>query len=76
VIGKTRIGGREIPIQRFMSFPPSAHVTGDINSMALLAGQAVGRVTEIKPAATVVRELAVGASRLIEQRLGLLVSGA
>jgi hypothetical protein len=42
--------------------------------MALLAGQAVGLVNEIKPAATVVRELADGASHLIEQRLGSLVS--
>jgi len=42
VIGKTWIGGREIPIQRFSAAPPSAHVAGDIDSMALLAGQAVG----------------------------------
>jgi enoyl-[acyl-carrier protein] reductase II len=75
VIGKSWIGGREIPIQRFMSIPPNARVKGDIDSMALLAGQAVGLVKEIKPAATVVRELADGASRLIEQRLGSLVSG-
>jgi NAD(P)H-dependent flavin oxidoreductase YrpB (nitropropane dioxygenase family) len=75
VIGKSWIGGREIPIQRFMSTPPNAHVTGDIDSMALLVGQAVGLVKEIKPAATVVRELADGASRLIEQRLGSLVAG-
>jgi nitronate monooxygenase len=74
LIGKSWIGGREIPIQRFMSIPPNARVTGDIDSMALLAGQAVGLVKEIKPAATVVRELADGASRLIEQRLGSLVS--
>lgn len=74
VIGKTWISGREIPIQRFMSIPPSARVSGDIDSMALLAGQAVGLVKEIKPAATIVRELAEGASRLIEQRLGSLVS--
>jgi hypothetical protein len=74
VIGKTWIAGREIRIQRFMSFPPSAHVTGDIDSMALLASQAVGLVNEIRPAATVVRELADGAARLIEQRLGSLVS--
>jgi hypothetical protein len=40
-----------------------------------LACQAVGLVNEIKPAATVVRELADGASRLIGQRLGSLVSG-
>ena len=76
VIGTNRIGGREIPIPRFMSAPPSANVTGDIDSMALLAGQAVGLVNEIKPAGMLVRELADGASRLIEQRLGSLVSGA
>jgi NAD(P)H-dependent flavin oxidoreductase YrpB (nitropropane dioxygenase family) len=75
VIGKTWIGGREIPIQQFMSFPPSARVTGDIDSMALLAGQAAGLVNEIKPAATIVRELADGASRLVQQRLSSLVSG-
>jgi NAD(P)H-dependent flavin oxidoreductase YrpB (nitropropane dioxygenase family) len=75
VIGTTRIGEREIPIQRFMSLPPGAHVTGDIDSMALLAGQAVGLVNEIKPAATVVQELSDGASRLIEQRLGSMVTG-
>ena len=57
-----------------MSIPPSASVTGDIDSMALLAGQTVGLVNEIKPAATVVRELADGASRLIEKCLGSLVS--
>jgi nitronate monooxygenase len=50
VIGKNRIGGREIPIPRFMSAPPSTNVTGDIDSMALLAGQAVGLVNEIKSA--------------------------
>jgi enoyl-[acyl-carrier protein] reductase II len=75
VIGKTWIAEQEIPIQRFMSFPPSAQVTGDIDSMALLAGQAVGLVNEIKPAAIVVQELADGASRLIAQRLGSIVSG-
>jgi nitronate monooxygenase len=74
VIGKTWISGREIPIQRFMGIPPNARVTGDIDSMALFAGQAVGLVKEIKPAATVLRELADGASHLIEQRLGSLVS--
>jgi nitronate monooxygenase len=75
VIGKTFIGGREIPIQRFMSLPPGAQTTGDIDSMALLSGQSVGLVNEIKPAATVVRELAEEASRLIAQRLATIVSG-
>ena len=74
MIGKSWIGGREISIQRFISILPNARVTGDIDSMALLAGQTIGLVNEIKPGATVVRELADGASPLIEQRLGSLVS--
>jgi NAD(P)H-dependent flavin oxidoreductase YrpB (nitropropane dioxygenase family) len=74
VIGTVRVRDGEISIRRFMSNPPSAHVTGDTDSMALLAGQAVGLVNEIKPAATVMRELADEASRLIEHRLGPIVS--
>jgi nitronate monooxygenase len=52
IIGRTSIADREIPIQRFMSLPPSKRVTGDIESMALLAGQTAGLVKEIKSAAT------------------------
>ena len=74
VIGRTSIAEREIPIQRFMSLPPSNRVTGDIESMALLAGQTVGLVKEIKSAATIVRELADEATRLIEQRLSAIAS--
>jgi hypothetical protein len=43
--------------------------------MALLAGQTVGLVKEIKSAATIVRELADEAKRLIEQRLSSIASG-
>jgi nitronate monooxygenase len=75
VIGTTSIADPEIPIQRFMSLPPSNRVTGDIESMALLAGQTVGLVKEIKSAATIVRELADEATRLIEQRLSAIASG-
>jgi hypothetical protein len=37
--------------------------------MGLLAGQSVGLVTDIKPAAVIVRELVAGARAIIEQRL-------
>jgi NAD(P)H-dependent flavin oxidoreductase YrpB (nitropropane dioxygenase family) len=75
VIGRTSIADREILIQRFMSLPPSNRVTGDIESMALLAGQTVGLVKQIKSAATIVRELGDEATRLIEQRLSTIASG-
>ena len=69
VIGETVFGGRRVPLLRFMGLPPSVEATGDIESMGLLAGQSVGLVREMKPAAEVVRELVEGARQIIAQRL-------
>ena len=69
VIGESISGGERVPLQRFAGFPPTAKATGDIESMGLLAGQSVGLVTDIKPAAVIVRELVAGARAIIEQRL-------
>ena len=57
------------PIQRFASIPPNTKASGDIESMSLLAGQSVGLVSEIRPAADVIREVVDGAESLI-LRLG------
>ena len=65
VVGRTMIAGAEIPVQRFVSIPPNVHATGDIEAMALLAGQSVGLVDEIRPAGTIVREMVERAGRLI-----------
>jgi enoyl-[acyl-carrier protein] reductase II len=67
IIGHTVIGGAEIPIQRFASLPPNAHATGDIESMSLLAGQSVGLINEIRPAAEIVCETVNGAEHLIRK---------
>ena len=69
MVGETRVGGQPVPILRFMGFPPSAEASGDIESMALYAGQGVGLVREIKPAGEVVRELVDQARAIIEGRL-------
>jgi NAD(P)H-dependent flavin oxidoreductase YrpB (nitropropane dioxygenase family) len=69
VIGETSFGGQRIPMLRFMGFPPDTETRGDIESMGLLAGQSVGLVQEIKPAAAVVSELIEGARQIIKQRL-------
>jgi enoyl-[acyl-carrier protein] reductase II len=65
IVGSTIIAGVEMPIQRFVSMPPNLHATGDIASMALLAGQSAGLVGEIRPAAEILRETVIGAQRLI-----------
>lgn len=74
VIGETRVAGQTIPVQQFMSLPPSVDASGDIDSMALYAGQSSGLVNEVKPAGEIVRELVQGASQIIQQRLNGLVA--
>jgi NAD(P)H-dependent flavin oxidoreductase YrpB (nitropropane dioxygenase family) len=41
--------------------------TGDIESMSLLAGESVGLINEIRPAAEILRETVSGAERLIRE---------
>lgn len=67
IIGRTMIGGTEVPVQRFVSLPPNRDATGDVESMALLAGQSVGLVHDVQPAADIVRETVDGATRLIRR---------
>jgi enoyl-[acyl-carrier protein] reductase II len=76
VVGHTRVAGQELPVPRFAGFPPSAEASGEIEAMALYAGQGVGLVSEIKPAGAIVRELAGGARRIIAERLGGCVAAA
>lgn len=65
LIGETKIGGQPVPLLRFMGLPPTVEASGDLESMDFLAGQSVGLVREIKPAAEVVWELADGARRIL-----------
>jgi nitronate monooxygenase len=67
IIGRAVFGGAEIPIHRFASMPPNVQATGDIESMSLFAGQSVGLVDEIRPAAEILRETVNGAERLIRE---------
>jgi NAD(P)H-dependent flavin oxidoreductase YrpB (nitropropane dioxygenase family) len=66
VIGETRIGGETVPVRRFMSYTPSRETSGDIESMALYAGQGVGLVREVKPAGEIVKELVAGARAILD----------
>jgi NAD(P)H-dependent flavin oxidoreductase YrpB (nitropropane dioxygenase family) len=75
-VGQTVIGGQAMPVLRFVSMPPNGEASGDIDSMALLAGQSVGLVHEIKPAGQIVHELVEEARQIIAQRLLGLVQPA
>lgn len=73
-VGQTIIGGRPMPVLRFMGFPPNCDASGDIDSMDLLAGQGVGLVRAVKPAGQIVHELVEEARQIISQRLASVVA--
>ena len=47
---------------------PSSATTGNVDAMALYAGESVANVTSVQPAAEIVAELADGAERLLRAR--------
>ncbi|XP_041011733.1 nitronate monooxygenase isoform X2 [Juglans microcarpa x Juglans regia] len=70
VIGRSTIHGMEKEIRQFAGTVPNATTTGDIESMAMYAGQGVGLIKEILPAGEVVERLVEGAQHLIRQKFG------
>lgn len=64
-IGETEIAGRILPIARFTTPAPLRTSTGNIDAMAHYAGESVGSVQTIRPAAAIVRELAAGAEQIL-----------
>ncbi|MBL8796454.1 MAG: nitronate monooxygenase, partial [Planctomycetia bacterium] len=67
VIGETQIGGNRLALPRFSTPAPLVTTTGKIEAMALYAGESVGAVKRIQPAAEIVRELAEGAEQLLQR---------
>ncbi len=52
-IGTANLFGQEVPMVRYMGFPPTAAAEGDLEQMSLLAGEAAGLITELEPAADI-----------------------
>ena len=66
VIGRT---GAE-PVYRYAADTPVGATTGDVGSMSLWAGQGVGLVRRIQPAAVIVAEIAAQADALLRTMCG------
>ena len=64
-VGEMGMGEMRMPLPPRAVPCPSRSTTGTIAAMALYAGQSVGAVTKVQPAAEIVRELAEGAERLL-----------
>ncbi|XP_039036845.1 NADH:quinone reductase-like isoform X2 [Hibiscus syriacus] len=71
IIGRSVIHGVEREIRRFAGTVPNPTTTGDIESMVMYAGQSVGLIKEIIPAAEVVKRVVEGAKLLIHQTFSL-----
>jgi NAD(P)H-dependent flavin oxidoreductase YrpB (nitropropane dioxygenase family) len=59
--------GDRVPVRRFQKLTITRHVTGAIEAMPHWAGESVGGVTRIQPAAEIVRELASEAEQLLRR---------
>jgi nitronate monooxygenase len=67
-VGAVTFGDQQLPIPRLGPQVPVRATTGEIAAMPLYAGQGVGAVTEIRPAADIVRELVDGGARLLAEQ--------
>jgi len=59
-------------VSRYESYTATAELEGDIEALALFAGQGVGLVTEVQPAADIVRDIADEAQITIQNLVTLL----
>jgi NAD(P)H-dependent flavin oxidoreductase YrpB (nitropropane dioxygenase family) len=68
VIGHTTLGGQDVEILRFSNLVPMRGLTtGDLEEMPLLAGQGVGLVDAVKGAASVITDITVQASEMMDR---------
>ena len=65
IVGQARLGDMTMPIPRLAPMAPTTAMTGDIQAMAMYAGQGVGALSTVQPAAEVVRRLAHDAATLL-----------
>jgi NAD(P)H-dependent flavin oxidoreductase YrpB (nitropropane dioxygenase family) len=67
--GEVTWGERVLPLPRWCTIAPTRETRGAIGAMALYAGESVGAVERVEPAADIVRELVEGAQRLLRGAL-------
>jgi NAD(P)H-dependent flavin oxidoreductase YrpB (nitropropane dioxygenase family) len=72
-IGETDFMGQRFPVQRFASLPPEGGTVGEVDSMAMLAGQSVGLANDIKAAAAIIKEMVEGAAEIIHRQIRAIV---
>ena len=54
-VGETVMGGQRVALAKGHGMPPGAAASGRIDAMAMYAGESVGRVDAVEPAAQIIR---------------------
>jgi len=67
IVGEMPMGDGRMPVPRFSVPSPTRETTGHIEAMALYAGESVGAVKVVAPAAEVLRELVDAAETLLRR---------
>jgi NAD(P)H-dependent flavin oxidoreductase YrpB (nitropropane dioxygenase family) len=68
VIGHVDLGGQHLELHKFSNFVPMRDLTtGDLEEMPLLAGQGVGLVGSVEPAAAVVAAMTAQARAMLDR---------
>ncbi len=70
VVAQIEIGGTVLPVPRLAVPAPTVATTGNVQAMALYAGESVAAVRAVQPAAEIVRELCEGAEQLLRKWAG------
>jgi len=65
VIGTLTLGGKWQPMRRFNSFPAVPEMTGDADELAMPAGEGVGLIQAIEPAAAVIDRMMADAEAIL-----------
>lgn len=68
IIGRNTVGDRVTEVVRYTSFTATPAFEGDMEEVSLWAGASVGRVTEVLPAARIVRETVEEAQAILSSR--------
>jgi enoyl-[acyl-carrier protein] reductase II len=65
IVGRTDLFGQVIDLPKFTNFIPIPTTTGDLEEMPLLAGEGVGMIDAVEPAAVIVKRMAEDAASIL-----------
>jgi nitronate monooxygenase len=69
VLAQSVMGEEALHLRRFMVLPPNTDTRGEIESMALYAGQSAGLIDRIEPASEIITRLVSEAVAILRERL-------